>query len=168
MTTIAISVWELFDRTYSEGDMVIVITEDDEWGWGTLEDVGDQGARLCRGNRHHDIYWSEIRFMCHDGFPIIKLKGADGSASIEKMPNQRAIIRKVLQLKKYGLTEMVFSDPFHIQGIFRSVLYNEGNQDPNFWYTDNEEVLELVAPDGATAHLWALNSVWHVAQGASL
>jgi hypothetical protein len=77
------------------------------------------------------------------------------------MPSQRGIIRTVLQSKKYGLTELVFSDPFHIQGVFRSVLYNEGNQDPNFWYTDNEEVLELVAPDGATAHLWALNSVWY-------
>ena len=65
-------------------------------------------------------------------------------------------------LKKHGLTELVFSDPFYIEGIVRAVLYNEGNNDPNHFYTDDEEVLELVASDGATAHLWALNSVWHV------
>ena len=160
MSTVAISAWELFYRTFDEGDDVIVITEDDEWGWGKLEDITDEGAVLWQGNRHCRIFWSEMRFMCHDGFPITKLKGADGSSSIEKIPSQRALICTVL--KKHGLTELVFSDPFYIEGIVRAVLYNEGNNDPNHFYTDDEEVLELVASDGATAHLWALNSVWHV------
>jgi len=161
MKTIEASAWELFDRTFSEGDAVIVITEEDEWGWGTLRDIGDEGAQLYRGLKHCHIYWSEMRFMCHDGFPVRKLKGADGSRAIEKMPSQRDLIRTVLE-KKFGLTELVFSDPFYIEGIVRSILYNEGNEDPSHWYTDNEEVLELVAPDGATAHLWSLNTVWHV------
>lgn len=161
MKSINVSAWELFDRTFSEGDAVIVITEDDEWGWGTLAEIGEHGAQLYRGSKHCHIYWSDMRFMCHDGFPIKKLKGADGSASIEKMPSQRSLVKMVLE-KKFGLTELVFSDPFYIEGIVRSILYNEGNDGPEYFPTDYEEVLELVAPDGATAHLWALNSVWHV------
>ena len=162
MKTIEASAWELFDRTFSEGDAVIVVTEDDEWGWGTLHDIGESGAQLYRGSKHCHIYWADMRFMCHDGFPIRKLRGADGSASIEKMPSQRSLIKTVLESKKYGLTELVFSDPFYIEGIVRSILYNEGNDGPEYFPTDYEEVLELVAPDGATAHLWSLNTVWHV------
>lgn len=165
MSTIHIPAWELFDRTFSTGDDVIVITEEDEWAWGKLRDIDDHGALLQRRNRYYKIYWSDIRFMCHDGFPIKKLKGADGSALIEKMPSQRGIIATVLQSKKYRLTEIVFSDPFHIQGISRSVLYNKGNTDPNYFFTDNEEVLELIAPDGAIAHLWSLNTVWYINNG---
>lgn len=162
MKTIEASAWELFDRTFSDGDAVIVVTEDDEWGWGKLADIGEEGAQLYRGLTYCHIYWADMRFMCHDGFPIRKLTGADGSASIEKMPSQRSLIKTVLQSKKYGLKELVFSDPFYIEGIVRSILYNEGNDGPEHFYTDYEEVLELVAPDGATAHLWALNTVWHV------
>jgi hypothetical protein len=162
MSTIYAPAWELFDRTFNEGDAVIVITEEDTWAWGTLRDIGDQGALLKQGNKYRSIGWADMRFMCHDGFPIRKLKRADGSSSIEKMPSQRNLIRTVLE-KRFGLTELVFSDPFYIEGIVRAILYNEGNDDPNFWYTDNEEVLELVAPDGATAHLWSLATVWHAA-----
>ncbi len=160
MGSIYVPAWELFDRTFNEGDAVIVITEEDAWAWGELRDIGDQGALLKQGNKYRSIDWADMRFMCHDGFPIRKLKGADGSPSIEKMPSQRDLIRTVL--KKYGFTELVFSDPFYIEGIVRSILYNEGHDGPEHFHTSYEEVLELVAPDGATAHLWTLNTVWHV------
>lgn len=160
MSTIYMPAWELFDRTFKEGDAVIVVTDQDEWAWGTLSDVSEDGALLKQRTKHHHIYWADMRFMCHDGFPVQKLKGADGSASIIALPNQRIQIRNLLT-RRLGLTELVFSDPFYIEGIAQATLYNEGNEAPNFFYTDNEEVLELVAPDGATAHLWSLNTVWH-------
>ena len=160
MTTINMPAWQLFDRTFKEGDDVIVVMENEWWAWGKLEYVTHIGADLRQGIHVRSVYWSEIRFICHDGFPLKKLKGADGSASIEKTMHQRGLVKKIME-KKRGFKELVFDDPFYIEGIFRATLYNEGNEDPAYFFTDNEEVLELVAPDGATAHLWTLNTVWH-------
>lgn len=159
MSSISIPAWELFDRTFKEGDDVIVVMDDDSWAWGQLKDPGPEGVLLERGTLTKNVFWDEIRFMCHDGFPVKKLKGADGSASIIRLPSQRGRVRTLL--RRLGLKELIFSDPFYIGGIVKASLFNEGNQDPIHFATDDEEVLELVAPDGAVAHLWDLKTVWH-------
>lgn len=166
MPTIYVPAWELFDRTFKAGDDVIVVTEDDEYAWGKLQYVTSEGADLWRGSKHTHILWNDLRFMSHDGFPIRKLKGADGRTTIINGPSQRN--RIITHLRNSGLTELVFADPFHIEGIEKATLYNEGNEDPAYFRTGNEEVLEMIAPDGAVAHLWSLGTVWYVGASAGL
>lgn len=80
------SMWELYRAAFKEGDEVVIISSFDEYYWGKLETRGDAGCTLHRpGRKSLDLPWDEIAFMSHDGFPIRKLRGADGSALADKL-----------------------------------------------------------------------------------
>lgn len=90
---------ELFDSMFNDGDEVVIITALDEYDHGKMS-IADDGIVLRHINRPDKFYhWVEVRFMAHDGFPVKKLMGADGSESIEKSSfseSNQDIIKKVL------------------------------------------------------------------------
>jgi hypothetical protein len=80
---------ELFTRDFKDGDDVIVVTEDDKFDWGMLR-IGEKSIKLVHGadrkgkEMGHEYSYFQLTFMCHQGFPIRKLTGADGSQSVLK------------------------------------------------------------------------------------
>ncbi len=163
-----LTAWQLFRRNFKVGDEVIVINDFDRVSWGTLGQVDGLGfllkgavyatPRTVRRQDNRWLPWDSIRFMSHDGFPCKRLLGADGSASIEDEPSMKDAIRNGLA-EQFGL--MVFGDPFLIENV-NGVLHNSGNTGPGWDYEEEEECLELVAPDGARGMLWDLATVFHV------
>ncbi|MCJ2512481.1 MAG: hypothetical protein LN409_03910, partial [Candidatus Thermoplasmatota archaeon] len=79
--------WELYHACFKEGEEVIVITDGEDYHWGKLETVGEEGCRLHRAEVKDPplLKWRDVSFMSHDGFPIRTLQGADGSRVIEKL-----------------------------------------------------------------------------------
>ena len=153
--------WQLFNRNFKDGDAVIVIDDDDRVGWGTLRSITEHGFTLVRVSlsrtRRKRFQWDGIRFMSHDGFPVRRLFGADGSYAIETEPSEAGVIRTGLAMEYVSI---VFGDPFLVENV-AAEIHNPGNAGPEHWREDSEESLELVAPDGARAQLWDLNTVFH-------
>lgn len=91
--------WDLYRSMFSDGDFVVVIDENDDMHWGKIK-ATETHAILSWHSRPQPkvIPWTQIRFMAHDGFPVKKLMGADGSTSIEKCDSKEPmrIIRKLL------------------------------------------------------------------------
>ncbi len=88
--------WRLFYHTFKEDEEVVVVCDNDEFLWGRLHSIKADGCVVRRYTGARGYYdkwnyedyfvpWDEIRFMAHDGFPVRKLMGADGSKSIEQL-----------------------------------------------------------------------------------
>jgi len=96
------STWDLYYSMFKDGDEVIIITEDDDYLWGSVTAI-NAGAILSRPNKEDKLVpWEDIRFMSHDGFPVKKLMGADGSNLIELLDttDTQEAIRQALAYKK--------------------------------------------------------------------
>jgi len=162
---VGVNAWDLFLRTFHVGDEIVLITEDDRWFWGILHGWTQDVCILRKPRRQstREVAWENVAFMCHDGFPVSKLKGADGSASIELEEDIREGLRAVFsRLRgKAKLQELVIGDPHLIEGPVSAILYNQGNEGWDHYDKDNEEVMDLVSTDGAHAHLWQLDRVYH-------
>lgn len=160
-----VNAWDLFLRTFKPGQEIVLITEDDRWFWGILHGWTQDACILRRPHMRNvtkEIRWENVAFMCHDGFPVSRLKGADGSASIDLEMDIRCGLREVFaKLKEIKLKELVIGDPHLIEGPVSAVLYNQGNEGWDHYDQDDEEVLSLVSEDGAHAHLWQLDRVYH-------
>lgn len=90
--------WELYDSCFSDGQNVVIVTDFDTFEWGTLRTL-PLGCWLARRERKDLFFWwDDIRFMAHDGFPVERLMGADGSKLIEKLDpvNSARAIRDAL------------------------------------------------------------------------
>ncbi len=79
-----IDVWSLWDAMFQVGDPVVVITDDDRYLWGQVSWTPMAITVKRSGHKAETVSWDEVRFVAHDGFPVKKLRGADGSSSIEK------------------------------------------------------------------------------------
>jgi hypothetical protein len=184
------SVWDLFHETFKIGDDIIIITDIDEFVVGEMVKFDEDACsiRVARNMPLRDVEWVDVRFMSHEGFPVKKLIGADGSRLIEKLDTKstQETIRKALTrsvcggCSKLGLSEgmhhyrgeifhpgcykVVGGDPFMIEAV-EAKLWNPGNEDPFFWSgnpgEEFEECIELIARDGAVGHLFDLPSVYH-------
>jgi hypothetical protein len=176
--------WQLFESCFKLGDEVVVVDVFDQFWWGLLDGITDFGCLLLRpGVEPKSLTWDDVRFMAHDGFPVRRLIGADGSATIEKLDTtdtQRAV-RKALALeypkqKPYVPARAVFGDPFDVEAA-SAKLYHPGNSGPGYWSRfwngreyhsedhreagyETEEVLVLTAKDGAKAELWDLTTIY--------
>lgn len=100
-----INAWDLFEKTFKENDEIFVISEYDEIYWGKFK-YGANGIESDHffltqlDGSIKTLFWLGIRFISHDGFPIQKLKGADGSISIETVDTkdiQKAIVSLATQ-----------------------------------------------------------------------
>lgn len=167
--------WEVFTECFKKGDPVFVVTNEDKVYWGTLGELDKRSpsTQLTRpGGIVHHIPWLNIRWMSHDGFPVRKLFGADGSASIDKDilagNNQKVVedIRDALPSSRH-LKGLQFGDPFEVENVVESRLYNPGNYGPQHWCQPTEESLVLVASDGAQSILYDIPSVFVVEYAAT-
>lgn len=190
------TVWELFNAMFREGEVVIMLDDDDEFCWGRLVLPTDpaereRGCYLQRpGQRPKFCVWSDTRFMCHDGFPVRQLMGADGSQTIaERFPiagnvqdmyralllvdhgrplviEEKVVEKVVYRDKPVSVSRSQASfgigDPYLVEGVMAQVL-NPGNVGPDYWGEDGEEVVMMAAKDGARGMLWGLDTTFHVA-----
>ena len=154
--------WELYYACFSNGQNVVIVSDYDAFEWGALRTVGT-GCWLARHGRTDKFFrWDYIRFMAHDGFPVKRLMGADGSKLIEGLgtADSTKAIRKALVTKpRQAHMQATFGDPCRIEDV-HAELFNAGNAGPGFWNGSNEEVVSLRAPDGAKGLLWNLETVF--------
>jgi len=183
MTAYNSSDWTLFNSHFKEGDDVVAIDGDDQFHWGKLESIIETGCTLSHrpGRVRKELKWDEIRFMAHDGFPVRKVLGASGSASIEKIDttNTQKAIHQLLksEFPHKTPTHGRFGDPFDFEAA-DTKIYNPGNSGPNYWARfwneltgyfsnqhrelayANEECLVLTSKDGAKAQLWDIPTIY--------
>lgn len=181
------SPWLLFLKMFKYDEEIVVIDHDDVLFWGRLREINyEEGFNLLRPNgKKHTLYWEDIRFVGQDGFPLVKLKGADGSPSIEKLDTSdiQSIIRTKQQLKRPAKTEeqirreakikacththttiykrKVFGDPWMIED-FNAELVNCGNSGMFHYFNDTEELLLLEHSNGAKGQLFDIPSIYYI------
>ena len=99
--------WDLFHSMFEDGEEVVIITDEEEFFYGFLKTT-DIHCVLEKSNKNPiEIEWDEVRFISHDGFPVKKLRGADGSALItylDTTDTQKAI-REALEIK-FGVCDL--------------------------------------------------------------
>ena len=184
MSEVTPDAWRLFWNTFKQGEHVVIVTDVDEFFWGRLGKVTGDGLMLDNpevfGGKFISkrvFLWDEIRFMAHDGFPVRRLMGADGSKSIERI-NTGETYNQIRQLLKtpspsvdyeligHGdvgspLGTAVFGDPFIIEGVSMKLL-NPGNAGGEYWEDHPyEEVIVCKAKDGAMGLLYELSTIYH-------
>ncbi len=82
------NLWTLFFSNFKINDDVVLIDHYDKIICGKLVNVDTKGYTIKRwGETGSEYYFPfiQVRFMSHDGFPVKKLTGADGSYLIEKL-----------------------------------------------------------------------------------
>ena len=149
--------WTLWKERFKVGDWVILIDDLDKMWRGKITGWTPTHCTLVSPNRSRDFAWDEMRFACHDGFPVRKLLGADGHPSIEDEEHLAATIRAEWRDGGFA-SQGVFGDPFLIEDVTASVV-NPGNFDYN---SDYEEVLLLESDDGAKGMLWDFQTVFFI------
>ena len=162
------SAWDIWRTQFTDGEELIVLDEDEHVWRGRHEATGDHLV-IHPGTVHEvRIKWVNVAFVAHDGFPARKLMGADGSRTAEMIETTdvTAALRQLFHLVNLeaGPVNFAFSDPWWVEGA-EGVLYFAGNDGPEHWVQDEEEVLVLRARDGARAMLWSVDSVFHLEEG---
>jgi len=156
--------WKLFWECFSIGDDILIIDDDDNLSVGVLVEVYDTGCdvRLKKGSKAKFIEWEAVRFMAQPGFPVRRLHGADGSASIEKECGVEKAIRSSAPScdDDGGRCRASFGDPHEIEAVSFKII-NPGNDGDALIDTGFEEQLVLTARDGAVGILYDLGSVYH-------
>ncbi len=68
--------WELWDAMFRKGDEIIIIDDDDRVRFGVIGEITDAWFVLKpRGGQSGYIRWDNVRFACHEGFPVRKIMG---------------------------------------------------------------------------------------------
>ena len=188
MTEVTPDAWRLFWNTFTQGEHVVIVTDEDEFFWGGLGKVTGEGLMLeaqgLFGGKlinKRVFLWDEIRFMAHDGFPVRRLMGADGSKSIERIGTGKthnlilALLRTPSPPVEYGGVDdwidespsgtAVFGDPFIIEDVSMKLL-NPGNTGSEYWEDHPyEEVIVCKSKDGAAGLLYDLSTIYHFDAG---
>ncbi len=156
--------WLLFHRMFKNDEDIVVIDDYDRVYWGKIlvEKIDpDCGFHLKRINgKGKFFYWHEIRYMGQDGFPLRKLKGADGSDLIENEPSVEKELRKQINESKPGFLA-IFGDPFMVENCSVE-LFNSGKYGMQYHLKDEEECLVLKADNGSVAQLYNLPYIYHM------
>lgn len=162
MTEKETSPWKLFLTMFQYDQEIVVIDIEDNLYWGRLREINyDHGFNLLRPNGKKTLmHWEDVRFVGQDGFPLIKLTGADGSPSIEKLDSKpvQEIIRTHQTLYR---TRYVVGDPWLIEDT-TAQLVNAGNYGDYHYENDTEELLLLEHKNGAKAQLFNIPHIYHV------
>ncbi len=155
--------WEFFKAQFRDGDNIVIINDDDEVYVGNCKIVV-AGIHLTRVNKKSlFFYWNEVEFISHDGFPVQKLTGADGSSSIEQLDTSRLEKSILDELSNYDtkrFTEnkkvtLVRGDPFLIESCRASIV--------NAFYPESgfESCIRLVSDDGAVGLVYDFKNIYH-------
>ena len=164
--------WEIWREQFTDGEEIVVLDEHERLWRGTHEATETHLIVNPGRIREARIRWVDVAFVAHDGFPARKLMGADGSHAAELIDTESttSALRQFFrlandpELKRPRRVRVAFSDPWWIDGA-EGVLHFPGNDGPEHWVQDEEEVLVLRACDGARAVLWSMDSVFHLEEG---
>ena len=170
------NLWALFHENFKLGEDILIITDDDQLYCGAFKGCDNYGIFLSHPRAKDKKYqWDQIRFISHSGFPVKKLRGADGSNLIEmnhimkKYSHHNDPTREILEhilswvrhdgpkSKVRGPVRAIFGDPFEFEAV-KVELFNPDNYDHDELY---EEVLSLTAKDRAHAELYDLGTIYH-------
>lgn len=148
--------WSLYRESFKERDLVVV---EDDWGhfyWGTVT-TSDEGITLTRpGKRQKFLFWDEILFMAHDGFPVKAIRGlSDEEASKLAIKTPTEAIRGLLDPKDdpTRYISMGGGCPFWFGPFSVAHFLNRGNTGSQHWGEDTEELVILSSRDGAKCHV---------------
>lgn len=161
--------WKLFYSLFSEYDEIMIVTSDDVHYFGYLRNIESDSFQLSHTKKglafgdsytNNLFYWEDIRFMSHDGFPVKKLLGADGSKMIEAIET-KSKIKAIREAFDIDLTPSwaVFGDPYLIEGV-ESKIYHPGRDTYLDYLKDEEECIVLTSRDGAKAQLFDLSTIY--------
>ena len=105
---------KMFRSMFKNGDQIVVITDQDEFFWGKMKidlDGGvNPGLRLTLlSGIEKWLWWQNIRFMAHTGFPVKQLlgPGADALAVVLETANITDRIRAATLLEFKRLNDLV-------------------------------------------------------------
>ncbi len=158
--------WDLWRSQFTDGDEIIVLDERERMWRGPHLATEDHLIVNPGEVREVRLCWIDVVFVAHDGFPARKLMGADGSQTAERIDttDTREALRQFFHLANLPPeprpVQFAFSDPWWVEGA-EGVLHFAGNDGPDHWVEDEEEVLVLQASDGARAMLWGAGSIFH-------
>lgn len=79
--------WEIWRENFKINDKIVLVDENENLVGGILSDESEDGCWVKDFLKKEEFFyrWEDIKFIAHDGFPVKKLLGADGSRSIEKI-----------------------------------------------------------------------------------
>ncbi len=187
------NLWDLFHSHFKIGEDLIVIDTEDNVFIGRYVAVSEIGITLkgVFAGREKVHEWDDVRFIGHDGFPVRKLMGADGSPSIEKEFKKGINAVEAIRLamcEELKTKELKPKPRRQTTRVHRSVwgcpimiddcdarIVNPGNSLQTHWslwdyryanacgyeHSDWEEALVLTAPNGAKAELYDFESIYH-------
>lgn len=154
--------WDLFHSQFKDGEDVVIILDDDTARQGKLTAI-EQGALIQPpGAKVPTLYhWNRIQFISHDGFPVRKLLGADGSETIAKLDttNTELAIREALLDGPLKKAQAVFRDPWFFEDCSFQ-LVNAGRREWIHTQRCVGETLLLQSKDGAQAQLYDLAGIY--------
>jgi hypothetical protein len=183
--------WLLVFNHFKNNEEVFFIDDFDNLYFGRLVYLEGEERNIKFMLKKNDgtatkFLWSEVRFMAHDGFPIRKLTGADGSKLSEQIDttNIQKAIREVVDFTicakcKIKINEddvvikrsneycptcaktIVFNDPYMIEGV-NITIFNRDNEGEAFTNHPDEECLLLNARDNAKAILYEVPTIFHL------
>ena len=108
----------LYRSQFKDGELVVVEDDNGDFHWGKLE-TGDESIKLKRPGRAVELFWDEILFIAHDGFPVKRIRGmSEETATILAEQTDTDAIRAVLSLpggpkdcERDGCVELVHYPP---------------------------------------------------------
>lgn len=154
--------WDLFHSQFKDGEDVVIILDDDTARQGKLTAI-EQGALIQPpGAKVSTLYdWNHIQFISHDGFPVRKLLGADGSEAIAKLDttNTELAIREALLDGPLKKVQAVIHDPWFFEDCSFQ-LVNAGRREWIHTQRGIGETLLLQSKDGAQAQLYDLAGIY--------
>ncbi len=149
--------WKFFYDNFKDGQRVVIITDDDEIFAGRAEFTKLGVSITPTRNKKRFFYWNEVEFISHDGFPVKKLLGADGSSSIEKLDTtqlQEELLGSLSEFEdeKYNI---VRGDPFLIEQVTAKIITVQYPE------TGFETSIKLKAKDGAIGLLYNFETIFY-------
>ena len=162
--------WDLFHSQFRDGEDVVIILDDDTARQGKLTAI-EQGALIQPSSAKVPTlyHWDRIQFISHDGFPVRKLLGADGSKTIAKLDttNTEVAIREALLDGPLKKVRAVIHDPWFFEDCSFQ-LVNAGRREWIHTQRGIGETLLLQSKDGAQAQLYDLAGIYWLQIGPTV
>jgi len=154
------------------GHEIILITDQDKFEWGKIEEITDDGVTLKRDRKKsREWKWDNVAFMSHDGFPVRKLPPSPSDEHVEKLLGEKHVrdlksaIRQALAFSTCADCGKLIEDnsynakgecnachrrysyqgghPWEIECV-SSQIFNIGNQSPSDWLWSNHPLEETI------------------------
>lgn len=155
MIEITKKAWAVYRSAFKDGEKVVVEDCHGRFYWGKLSTTNEGVTLASPGGKSKMIFWDELEFICHDGFPVNRIMGMTAKEAAKRAARTPlSIIREALEgpLTKVRRFRFVGGGCPWIAECRLVETHNRGNIGPKFYYEDDEEVMVFASPDGAIMH----------------